>query len=366
MDMSSPDRDIVRTTLSVLLIGTMIGASFWILRPFLAALVWAAMTAIATWPMMLYVEGKLWNKRGPAAAVMTGLFLLLFVLPVSLAILKIVSNADEIVIWIKSLGTFATPEAPDWLRTLPYVGPKLAARWQEIAATTPEEIRSRLLPHVGTLLKWFVGQMGNLGSLLLNFLMTLVIVAALYLKGEAAAAGVHSLARRIAGPRGEESIGLAAQAIRAVAAGVVVTALVQSALTWLGLFVAGVPYATFLTAVAFVLCVAQLGPGPVLLTGVLWLYWTGEPIWAAAFLVWGLFVGILDNLLRPMLIRKTGNLSLLIILPGVIGGLIAFGFIGIFIGPVVLAVAYTLMEAWVREGDLEITVDGASATGPEE
>jgi len=355
--MQSSGRDIVRTTLSVLLIGAMIGASFWVLRPFLAALVWAAMTTIATWPMMLFVERKLWHRRGLATAVMSGLFLLLFVLPVFLAILKIVGNADDIVIWIKSMGNFATPEAPDWLKTIPYVGPRLAARWQEIAATTPEEIRSRLLPYVGTLLKWFVGQMGNLGSLLLNFLMTLIIVSVLYLRGETAAAGVHSLARRIAGLRGEESIGLAAQAIRAVAAGVVVTALVQSALTWLGLFVVGMPYAAFLTAVAFVLCVAQLGPGPVLLTGVIWLYWTGEPLWAGAFLLWGVFVGVLDNILRPMLIRKSGNLSLLIILPGVIGGLIAYGFIGIFIGPVVLAVAYTLLEAWVKEGASELSDD---------
>jgi predicted PurR-regulated permease PerM len=364
--MHSPGRDIVRTTLSVLLIGTLIGASLWVLRPFLVALVWAAMTVIATWPVMLFIEGKLWHRRGLAAAVMTGLFLLLFVLPVTLAILKIVSNADDIVTWVKSLGSFATPEAPDWLTGIPYVGSKLAARWKEIAATTPEEIRSRLLPHVGTLLKWFVGEMGNLGSLLLNFLMTLVIVAVLYLKGEAAVAGVNSFAKRIAGLRGEEATCLAAQAIRAVAAGVIVTALVQSALTWLGLIVVGMPYAAFLTAVAFVFAVAQLGPGPVLLTGVVWLYWTGEPVWAAAFLLWSIFVGLLDNFLRPILIKKTGDLSLLLILPGVIGGLIAFGFVGIFIGPVVLAVAYTLLEAWVREGAPEVSADIGNGTGLDE
>jgi predicted PurR-regulated permease PerM len=348
---------IVRTTIAVLLIGAMIGVSLWILRPFLPALIWATMTVIATWPLMLSVEKKLWHRRGLAAAAMTGVFLLVFVLPVSLAIGTIVQNADEIVSWLKSLGNLATPEAPGWLKGLPYVGTRLAARWQEIAAIAPEELRSRLLPHVGTLLRWFAGQVGNLGSLLLQFLMTLAIAAVLYPRGEAAAAGVHGFARRIAGQRGEESILLAAQAIRAVAMGVIVTAIVQSALAWIGLVVAGVPHAAFLTAVTFVLAVAQVGPGPVLLACVFWLWWNGEPGWAAALFLWGLIAGVSDNFLRPMLIRKSGNLSLLLIFPGVIGGLIAFGFIGIFIGPVVLAVAYTLLAAWVAEADPETSVN---------
>ena len=351
---------IVRTTIAVLLIGAMIGVSLWILRPFLPALIWATMTVIATWPLMLSVEKKFWHRRGLAAAAMTIVFLLMFVLPVSLAIGTIVQNADEIVNWLKSLGNLATPEAPDWLKRLPYVGTKLAFRWQQIAANAPEELRSRLLPHVGTLLGWFAGQVGNLGSLLLHFLLTLGIAAVLYLRGEAAAAGVYGFARRIAGQRGEESIRLAAQAIRAVAMGVVVTAIVQSALAWIGLAVAGVPHAAFLTAVTFVLAVAQVGPGPVLLACAFWLWWSGEPGWAAALFLWGLVAGVSDNFLRPILIRKSGNLSLLLIFPGVIGGLIAFGFIGIFIGPMVLVVAYTLLAAWVAEADPETSLNAQS------
>ena len=347
---------IVRTTIAVLLIGAMIGVSLWILRPFLPALIWATMTVIATWPLMLSVEKKFWHRRGLAAA-MTIVFLLMLVLPVSLAIGIIVQNADEILNWLKSLANLAAPQAPAWLKGLPYVGTRLASRWQEIAAIAPEELRSRLLPHVGTLLRWFAGQVGNLGLLLLQFLVTLAIAVVLYMRGEAAAAGARAFARCIAGHRGEESIRLAAQAIRAVAIGVVGTAIVQSALAWIGLAVVGMPHAALLTAVAFVLALAQLGPGPVLLACVFWLWWNGEHGWAAALFLWGLGVGVSDNFLRPILIRKSVDLSLLLIFPGVIGGLIAFGFVGIFIGPVVLAVAYTLIAAWVAEADPEIHFD---------
>ena len=347
--MESPDRDVVRTTLSLMLIGVLTGAGLWVLKPFLVAAVWAAMTVIATWPIMQFFERKLWHSRGLAAGVMTVLLLLLFLVPFCLVIMQIVGNADEITNWIKSLRNFATPEAPGWLKGLPYFGARLATRWQEILAAIPGEVRSRLLPHVGGLLKWFVGQVGSLGALLVDFLFTLIIAAVLYLKGDSAAAGVRLFARRIAGPRGEDAAWLAAQAIRAVAAGVVVSAIVLAAFTYIGLIIVGIPCAVLLAGVSFLLSLAQLGVLPVLLPGTLWLYWRGESGWAALLLVWTIFASALDHLLRPVLIKRSGNLSLLLILPGVVGGLVAFGLIGIFIGPMVLAVTYTLLEAWVKD-----------------
>lgn len=349
--MIAVERDVVRATLSVLLIGAMIGASFLVLRPFLASAVWATMTVIASWPLMLFIQRKLWNKRGLAAAVMTCLFLIIFIFPILFAIGTIVQNADQIINWARLLGNLATPEAPDWLKALPYVGKRIAGRWQEIAATTPEEIRDRILPHLGTFIRWFLGQVGNLGSLLLHFLITLIIAAVLYLKGEAAAAAVNEFARRIAGIRGEESVRLAGQAIRAVAMGVVASALLLAAFTWAGLMAAGIPGATLLTAISFMLAIAQLGTVPVLLCASLWLYWSGDIGWAAVLVVWSCLASALDHFLRPFLIKKSGNLSLILVFPGVIGGLISFGFIGIFVGPVVLAVAYTLLAAWVRKSD---------------
>jgi predicted PurR-regulated permease PerM len=154
----------------------------------------------------------------------------------------------------------------------------------------------------------------------------------------------------LAGERGEQAVVLASQAIRGVALGVVVTALVQSVLGGIGLAIAGVPLAPVLTALMFMLCIAQLGPILVLAPAVAWMYWSGDNAWATFLLVWTLIVGSLDNFLRPFLIKKGADLPLLLILAGVIGGLIAFGLVGIFIGPVVLAVGYTLIDAWVDQG----------------
>jgi predicted PurR-regulated permease PerM len=186
--------------------------------------------------------------------------------------------------------------------------------------------------------------------LLLQLLLTVIIAAILYAGGEAAAEAALRFARRLAGPHGERVALLAAQAVRAVALGVVVTALVQSTLGGIGLAIVGIPFPVVLAVVMFVLAVAQVGVGPVLIPAIGWLYWTGETGWGTFLLVWTIPVFLLDNFLRPMLIRRGADLPLLLIFAGVIGGLIAFGIIGLFIGPVLLAVSYTLLAAWVAAG----------------
>jgi predicted PurR-regulated permease PerM len=185
----------------------------------------------------------------------------------------------------------------------------------------------------------------------LQFLLTVVIVVVMYTQGETARAGLIRFGRRLAGDRGEGVVVLAGQAVRAVALGVVVTALAQTLLAGLGLFVAGIPFAGLLTGVILLLCIAQVGPLLVLAPAVIWLFWTDQTVWGVALLVWTVLVGALDNVLRPILIRKGADLPLLLIFAGVIGGLIAFGIIGLFVGPVALAVTYTLLRDWVAEGE---------------
>jgi predicted PurR-regulated permease PerM len=151
--------------------------------------------------------------------------------------------------------------------------------------------------------------------------------------------------------RRAETARLATQAIRSVALGVVLTALIQAILGGLGLGVVGVPFAAILTSVMFLLSIAQLGPLPVLLPAVIWLFWRGDSGWGTVLLGWTVVVTPLDNLLRPILIRRGVDLPLVLIFAGVIGGLFAFGLVGIFVGPVVLAVGQTLLAAWVSEAE---------------
>jgi predicted PurR-regulated permease PerM len=197
--------------------------------------------------------------------------------------------------------------------------------------------------------KWILGQAGSLGGMLVQFLLIVILSAIMYSSGEGAARSVRRFGRRLAGERGENSVILAGQAIRGVALGVGVTAIVQTVLGGIGLAIAGVPFASLLSAVMLMLCIAQLGPALVLFPAVGWMYWMGDNGWATFLLVWSLIVGSLDNFLRPMLIKKGADLPLLLIFAGVIGGMLGFGLIGIFVGPVVLAVTYTLLEAWIED-----------------
>ena len=346
---SSPPRDLTRTTLAILFIAALLAVSFWILRPFLPALVWATTIVVASWAPMRSVQHWLWNRRSLAVAAMTMALLLVLIVPLALAITTIVENADRIVGWVNALTSMTLPPPPAAIRNLPLVGERIATAWEQAVAAGAQDLAARLAPYAGGVVAWFIAQVGNLGMMTVQFLLTVVIAAVLYAKGEAAAAGVMRVARRLAGTEGEAAVRLAAQAVRSVALGVVVTALIQALLGGLGLAVVGIPFATVLTAVMFVLCLAQLGPILVLLPAVIWLFWGGHTVLGTVLLLWMLVVGSLDSVLRPFLIRRGAELSLLLILAGVIGGLIAFGFIGIFIGPVVLAVGHTLLDAWTRD-----------------
>lgn len=347
--MAEARRDTTRIFLEVLFIGALIGTSLWILKPFLGAAVWAVTIVTATWPLMVTIQGRLWGRRSLAVAVMTVVLLCVLVVPLWLAIGTIVSNADRIAGWVKATADFEIPPPPEWVRTLPLFGSKLLVAWEKLAREGIQDFLAKLAPYGGSAVGWFIGEVGGFGVLVVQFLLTVVFSALLYAQGEHAALWMKRFGRRLAGARGEHSILLAGQAVRGVALGVVVTALAQSLLGGIGLTIAKIPFAAVLTAVMFMLAIAQVGPLLVLAPSVAWLYWSGSTGWGTFLLIWTVVVGTMDNFLRPVLIKKGANLPLLLIFAGVVGGLIAFGLIGIFVGPVVLAVAHTLLSAWVDE-----------------
>jgi predicted PurR-regulated permease PerM len=342
--------DLARITFGVLFLGLLLAAGLWVLRPFLGPTIWATMVVVATWPLMLRVQGLLWNRRALAVTVMSVLLLLLFVVPLVLAIVTIVSNADRLVDWAKLATTYKLPDVPPaWLANLPVVGSMIVTAWEQAAALGLGDLLRRLTPYAGDLTRWFVSEVGSIGVLLFQFVLTVIIAAVLYANGEAAAEQVRLFARRLAGERGDGVVVLAGGAIRGVALGVGVTALIQALLGGIGVAVAGVPFATLLAALMFMLCIAQIGPIPVMLGAAAWAFYEGSTGWAVFLAAWGLFVGTIDNFIRPWLIQMGADLPLLLIFAGVIGGLFAFGLVGIFVGPVLLAVAYTLFEAWIHE-----------------
>jgi predicted PurR-regulated permease PerM len=345
---TTPRADLTRTVLAILLMIVLVGGSLWILSPFLLSIIWAMMIVVATWPMMLKLQSRL-RRRGFAVAIMSGVMVLVFVVPLLLAIETLIDNAGTIKGWAQTLATSPIPPPPEWLSRIPLVGSKLAEYWSSTAAAGKEQLVTRLAPYAATAAQWLAGALGSVGMLGVQFLLTVIISVIIYTKGEAARDALIGFGRRLAGERGERVVTLAGQAIRAVALGVVVTALAQTLLAGLGLFVAGIPFAGLLTCVILLLCIAQIGPVVVLVPAVIWLFWRDSTGWGVALLVWTILVGMMDNVLRPMLIRKGADLPLLLIFAGVIGGLLAFGIIGLFVGPVVLAVSYTLLNEWMGE-----------------
>jgi predicted PurR-regulated permease PerM len=354
--------DITRTTLAVLFIAALAAGSIWLLLPFLTAILWAAIIVVATWTVMLRVESRCGGKRWIAVTVMTVALLLVFFLPFSIAVLSIFERADEIVAWVKSLSTVSITQPPAWVARVPLVGTHIEHRWNELSVLRPEQLSSQLTPYARKVVSWFISRAGNVGVMFFNFLLTVIIAAILYANGEKAAHGMRRVANRLAGRMGEEAVVLAARAIRGVALGVVLTALVQSVLGGIGLAVTGVPATVILTAIMFLCCVAQIGPILVLIPSVIWLYWSGQTLWGTILLIWSIPVLVIDNIMRPILIRKGADLPLVLIFAGVIGGLIAFGVVGLFIGPVILAVTYTLLQSWVAGGEAEV---GRNTSGSE-
>ncbi|OPY81170.1 MAG: putative inner membrane protein [Syntrophorhabdus sp. PtaU1.Bin153] len=345
-------QDVTRTTLHVLFIGILISAVAWIIRPFVTSMIWAGMIVVTTWPLLLVLQARLKNKRWVAVAIMTTALLLVVVVPIMLAIVAIIKGADDAYAWVKSLSTFTVPAPPEWVVSVPLVGPKLADRWKQLTVTSLDEVYTYFAPYARQTLSWFVSQAGSVGMVVLQFFLTVIIAAILYAKGETASAGIASFARRLGGERGEAVMLLAEKAIRGVALGVVVTAIIQATVGGIGLVIAKVPAAALLTAVTFMLCLAQMGPALVLVPVLIWVYWKDGILWGSILLVFVVLAMTLDNFLRPVLIRKGADLPLIMIFAGVIGGLIAFGIVGLFIGPVVLAVAHTLLKAWIS-GDAE-------------
>jgi predicted PurR-regulated permease PerM len=346
--MATTPHDLTRNVLAVLALFLLLAFTGWILSPFLAAIIWATMIVVATWRVMLSVERVCWGKRWIAVSVMSVGLLLVLIVPLSAAIIATVDHADEIVGWVRTLARDGLPLPPEWIATLPLIGERVDSGWRDLAAGDTG-LLARVTPHLGAVAKWLAGQFGNIGMVALQFLLTVAISAIMYAGGEAAADSVRRFMRRLAAERGDVVVTLAAQAIRGVALGVVVTALTQSVLGGIGLAIAGVPFAAVLTAVMFMFCIAQIGPVLILAPAVGWLFWSGATAWGTALLIWTVFVGTIDNFLRPFLIKQGADLPLLLIFAGVIGGLISLGLVGIFVGPVVLAVAYTLVNAWIDE-----------------
>ena len=340
------ERFAVLLLLSGLLLGVLV-----VLRPFATAILFAAVLAIATWPLRSALVRR-GVPRVLAAALMSLGALLLVGLPALAA-------APGLTAQLAGLGgnvaavLASLPEAPPaWLTNLPVVGGKAAGLWRE-ATHAHGDLRALLEPYADRLRAGMLAAAAALADSTLQFLLSIVVAGMLWAKGDAVQAALRDAARRLGGDAAIEALEAAGGALRGVAYGVVGTALAQGMLMALGAWVAGVPGAGVLGFVVLLLAISQVGA--VLLPAAWggaawWLFREGDTARAVFMLAWGLLlVSMSDNVLRPWLISRGMTMPLTLVILGVFGGFVSLGFLGLFVGPALLAVALTLLRAWRGE-----------------
>ncbi|QCI23153.1 AI-2E family transporter YdiK [Buchnera aphidicola] len=339
--------DLPQAIFSLIFIIIMIFSSLWIMRPFFLGFAWASMVVIATWPIFLKLQILLWGNRACAVLTMIIILLLIFIIPIVCIVNSLIDNSTSVISWLNSDNL----KFPDlyWLQEIPVIGSKLFSSYQKLLNEGGSELITKVQPYMGKTTEFFVIQAGHFGRFIIHLVFMLVFSSLLYWNGERMRNVIRHFAVRLGSHSGDSVVSLAGQAIRAVALGVVVTALVQGILGGIGLAISGIPYSSLLMMLIIVFCLVQLGPLPVLIPAIMWLYWNGNTTWGTVLLIWSCIVCVLDHILRPVLIRIGADLPTVLILSGVIGGLIAFGMIGLFIGPVVLVISYRLISSWMDE-----------------
>src|SRR5574341_1531256 len=212
--MKDRQSDLTRDTLAVVFLFALIAASVWILAPFFGAIVWATMIVVATWPVLLMVQRWLLGRRWLAVTAMTLLLLAVFVVPFSIGIGTLVQNFDVIASWTTSLADFTLSPPPEWLGKIPLIGERASSKWRELAALSHEQLATQLTPYLGRVVRWVAQQVGGLGLLLVQIVLTVLVSTVLYATGESAASMALRFGSRLAGERGEDAVRLAGQADR--------------------------------------------------------------------------------------------------------------------------------------------------------
>lgn len=338
-----------RTLLMLLLGGVAVGCAV-VLWPFFPAILWAGILAYTTWPAFAWCRARLGLGPVTAAGAMVAAISVLVVLPMALA-----APTSAEVEHFRKLGQAAIaaglPAAPSWLADVPLVGEALAARWTSWAEDI-SGLFAALQPYFGMAGELALTVLLAMANGVAVFLLALFIAFFLFVSGERVAEHLVAVLRRTAGPKADRLIALTGATIRGVVYGIMGTAVVQAILTGFGLWVVGVPYPLPLGVLAGALSVLPIGAPMVWIPAGLWLMWQGKLLWGLALLVYGgVAISGADTIIRPYFVARGANLPFLLTVLGVLGGALAFGFLGVFVGPVLLGLGYTLVLEYGAGGE---------------
>ncbi|MGE5522094.1 MAG: AI-2E family transporter [Rhodospirillaceae bacterium] len=320
-----------------------------VLLPFVTALLWAAILTYSTWPIYAQLKRSVGDRPIVAAALMTLAVSVVMLAPFVIVVFGLADNAAELVDALRRIFDDGLPDTPPWIRNLPIFGERLDAYWRALVHD-----ENRLLEELKTMLvaarAFLVTSGGYLAAGVLQLALSVLVAFFLFRDGEAAAARLQQATLRVAGPDARYLLDVAGHTVHSVVYGILGTALAQGVLAGIGFLAAGVPAASLLGLATFFLSVVPVGPPLIWGSAAIWLYYQGAVGWAIFVVLWGLLVvSMVDNFLKPFIISRGSSLPFILVFLGVLGGVVAFGFIGVFLGPTLLAVSYQILKEWAGE-----------------
>jgi predicted PurR-regulated permease PerM len=337
----------VELTIRLGALGLLLYLSFVLVRPFISIVIWSVVLTVALYPMYDWMVDQLGGRRRLAAALLTGLTLLIVIGPATWLALGLIDSFRTLSERL-DLSALAPPPPPDTVKSWPLIGDSIYQFW-DLASTNLQAAVARVAPLLKPLGSTMLEIAAEAGTGAIKFFIAIFVAGFLFSPAPALADSIRMFSRRLASGRGEEFVRLAGATIRAVSRGVIGISALQAFLAGIGLMAAGIPGASLITSAVLILGIIQIGPSIVLIPVIIWSWTTMETTSALLFTAYMIPVNLLDNILRPLVMGRGLNTPMIIILIGVIGGTISYGISGLFLGPIVLAVIWELLVAWVRE-----------------
>ena len=330
-------------SITVLVVGCLM-----VLKPFLAAILCAAILCFSTWPAYEWVERKVGGRGWLAAMVMALLFVMVVVMPLIVVALTYADEVPQLFEAVRDMLSGGLPDPPSWVASIPLVGESIDAGWHELAGNRAKltELLTRMLQPAR---QGLVAASFLIGEGALQFTLIAFIAYFFYRDGAVLANAFRNALSRVAGQLTGQLIEIVGGTVTGVVYGIVGTGIAQGIVAMIGYLIAGIPGALMLGFLTFFLSMIPAGPPLIWLSATGWLVYKDEPGWAVFMAVWGIFVisGI-DNIVKPLLISRGSSLPFALVLLGVLGGALAFGFVGIFLGPVLLAIGFNLARSWTK------------------
>jgi predicted PurR-regulated permease PerM len=349
IDTEELNATVIGLAIRLTFLGVILYLSLSIIRPFLETMVWSIVLAVALYPVFDLLANWLGGRRRLAAALITVLLLLVMIGPVTWLALDLVEIPKMIYERLDS-GQLSIPAPIETVKNWPLIGEPIFQFW-ELASTNLSAALAKVAPHLKPIGSTLLGAAGSAGMAILQFLASVIIAGFLLSPGPMLVDGVAVFLHRRVSRRGSEFVQLAGATIRNVSQGVIGVSLLQALLAGIGLTVAGVPGASLIAFGVLVMAIIQIGPSVIIVPVIIWSWMTMETWTALIFTAYMVPVNLIDNVLRPIIFSRGLKTPMLVILVGVIGGTLSNGIIGLFVGPIVLAVTWDLLVAFMRDDD---------------